>query len=85
MIERSARRNIIFGVSGGISEATGLPVWWVRLALIALQVYIFSWTWLVYLIAGIFLPIREESWEADDSQPVRDFLKRRQMRRRRAS
>jgi phage shock protein PspC (stress-responsive transcriptional regulator) len=74
MISRKMDRCIILGVCGGLSEETGLPIWWVRMTLVALQVYISSWVWVIYLIVGILLPSEELTWSEKFSQAEGDVL-----------
>lgn len=52
---RSRENTIFFGVCGGIAEQYDWSPWAVRLAAILLQVTLFPWLILVYLIAGLFM------------------------------
>lgn len=52
---RSRDNAVFFGVCGGIAEQYDWSPWAVRFAAVLLQVTLFPWLILVYLIAGLFM------------------------------
>jgi phage shock protein C len=63
---RSRENAVVFGVCGGIAEQYNWSPWAVRFAAILLQVTVFPWLILVYLIAGLFM-------KAAPHTPFRNF------------
>lgn len=52
---RSRENALLFGVCAGIAEQYGWSAWAVRFAAILLQVTLFPWLIVVYLILGLFM------------------------------
>lgn len=48
--------GMLLGVCAGIAEHLDLSRWGVRLIFVILQIWVFKYTWVAYLIAAILLP-----------------------------
>lgn len=80
MIFRSPHRSWIFGVAAGLSERTGIQSKWIRLSLVISQLFLWDWTWVAYLAAGLLLRQRSATWTDELSPSGRAFVRARRCR-----